>query len=409
MAGKKRVLLIIGGGIAAYKSLELIRRLREREISVRVILTAAGKNFVTPLSASSLSGDKVYEDLFSLTDEADIGHIQLSRDADLVVVAPATADLLAKAAHGLANDLASTVLLATDKKVLVAPTMNVRMWDHPATQRNISTLKADGYLFVGPNAGDMACGEFGSGRMSEPSEILLAIENALSAPAITSLSPGSLKGLKILVTSGPTREPIDPVRYLTNQSSGKQGHAIAAAAAAAGAEVVLVSGPVDIQDPTGVRVIHVETAAQMYDAVHGSLPADVFIGAAAVADWRPETLADTKIKKSAGVVASLALVENKDILASVASAGSKRPKLVIGFAAETTQVLDYGRRKLDSKGCDIIVANDVSAESGVLGGDLNTVHIIQRSGTESWPKMRKSEIASRLVDVIGSFDHGDKK
>lgn len=413
----KRILLIIGGGIAAYKALELIRRLKERGATVRAILTRAGAEFVTPLSVGSLTGEKVNTELFSLTDEAEMGHIELSRDADLLVVAPATADLMAKMANGHANDLASTALLATDKRVLLAPAMNVRMWQHPATQRNISTLKSDGVLFVGPDDGVMACGEFGPGRMAEPMEILVAIERALGEPMILPpLTPPALSrpadfyapgpsaqplaGRHVLVTSGPTHEPIDPVRYIANRASGKQGHAIAAAAAAAGARVTLVSGPVTIPDPAGVSVIHVESARQMKAAVEAALPADIAIFAAAVADWRVASEGAEKIKKTGDGPPALALVENPDILATIAALKQGRPPLVVGFAAETEKVVEHARAKLARKGCDLIVANDVSPEQGVFGGDANTVHLIGPDSIETWPKMPKSEVAVRLVAAL---------
>ena len=394
LAGK-RILLIIGGGIAAYKSLELIREIRKRGGAVRAILTKAGAEFVTPLSVSSLSGEKVFSDLFSLTDEAEMGHIELSRWADLVVVAPATADLLAKLANGLANDLASTALLATDKRVLAAPAMNVRMWTHAATTRNLATLKKDGVLFVGPDEGEMACGEFGPGRMAEPLAIADAIETALgSKPA----GKGPLSGKHVVITSGPTHEPIDPVRYIANRSSGKQGHALAAAAAAAGAKVTLISGPVAIQDPHGVKTVHVETAADMLAAVERALPADLAIFCAAVADWRVKTEAKDKIKKQKGAPPpTLALEPNPDILASIAARKKGRPALVVGFAAETQNVLTYAKGKLASKGCDVIVANDVGTGTGVMGGDENIVHLVSRRGVETWPKLPKTEVAARLI------------
>ena len=365
------VLLIIGGGIAAYKSLELIRRLKERGVTVRAILTKAAAEFITPLSVASLSGEKVYDDLFSLTDEAEMGHIQLSRSADLVVVAPATADLMAKLANGHANDLASTALLATAKPVMLAPAMNVLMWNHPATQRNLATLKADGTIFVGPGDGEMACGEFGPGRMAEPLEIVAAIENALAMP-------GPLAGVKALVTAGPTQEPLDPVRYLANRSSGKQGYAIADGLAQAGAETILVSGPVSIAPPSRVKLIKVETAREMLAACGSVLPVDVAVCAAAVADWRPEIFANGKIKKIADAPPpSVALAANPDILATL-SKGARRPTLVIGFAAETENVIAHAQDKRARKGCDWIVANDVSPATGIMGGDKNTVHLITR-------------------------------
>lgn len=398
----KTILLVVGGGIAAYKSLDLVRRLRERGARVRVVMTAAAKEFVTPLAFASLSNEKVYDDLFSPTDEQEMGHIQLSRAADLIVVAPATAHLLARAAQGLCDDLATTLLLATDTRALYAPAMNLRMWLAPATQRNLATLKQDGALFVGPAEGDMACGEYGPGRMSEPLEIAAAIETALTGETRLPLpdqGKGPLAGRHVIVTSGPTHEAIDPVRYIANRSSGKQGHAIAAAAAAAGARVTLVSGPVSLSDPKGCDVARVESARQMYAAVEGALPADVFIGAAAVADWRAEA-APQKIKKEQGAGApSFSLVENPDILASVARS-PRRPRLVVGFAAETCNVLANAREKLDRKGCDLIVANDVSEGAGIFGGDANEAHLVSPGGVESWPRMSKEAVAERLVARI---------
>ena len=389
----KSVLLIIGGGIAAYKSLELIRRLKERGVTVRAILTAAGAEFVTPLSVAALAGEKVFQDLFSLTDEAEMGHIELSRSTDLVVVAPATADLMAKLANGHANDLASTALLATDKRVLMAPAMNVRMWNHPATQRNLAALKADGTIFVGPGDGEMACGEFGPGRMAEPLEIVAAIENALALP-------GPLSGMKALVTAGPTQEPLDPVRFLANRSSGKQGYAIADTLAHAGAETVLVSGPVAIAPPPRVKLLRVETAREMLAACESVLPVDVAICAAAVADWRPEIAANNKIKKSNdGASPSVKLTQNPDILATL-SQGTRRPSLVIGFAAETENVVAYAQEKRRRKGCDWIVANDVSPTTGIMGGEKNSVHLITANTTESWPELEKAEVGRRLVARI---------
>ena len=401
----KRILLIVGGGIAAYKSLDLVRRLRERGMSVRVVLTEAGAQFVTPLSLASLSGQEIHQELFSLTAEARMGHIELSRDADLVVIAPATADLLAKAAHGHANDLASTLLLATDKRVLAAPSMNLRMWLHPATQRNVATLRGDGMLFVGPGDGAMACGEFGPGRMSEPLEIVAAVEAALAGDTVIPLpmaQPPVLAGLRVIVTSGPTHEPIDPVRYIANRSSGKQGHAIAKAAADAGASVVLVSGPVTVPDPAGVQTIHVETARQMLEAVEAALPADIFIGAAAVADWRVGAALVEKLKKGASGPPTLGLVENPDILATVAS-HARRPRLVVGFAAETEKVIDHAQAKLARKKCDLIVANDVSPATGVMGGDANTVHLVSKGGVETWPTLPKAEVAQRLIAELAAI------
>ena len=409
LAGR-RILLIIGGGIAAYKSLDLIRRLRERGAMVRAVMTAAAREFVTPLSVASLTGQKVYDDLFSLTDEAEMGHIELSREADLVVVAPGTAHLIARMAQGLADDLATTLLLATDKRTLVAPAMNLRMWLHPATQRNLALLRRDGVLFTGPNDGIMACGEFGPGRLAEPLEIVAAVEAALRDSTILELpadvaaiqpgvAPKPLAGRRVVVTSGPTHEPLDPVRYIANRSSGKQGHAIAAAAAAAGAEVVLVSGPVALPDPAGTRVVRIETAREMLAAVEAALPADLFIATAAVADWRPEAVASDKIKKRGGASAArtLALVENPDILAAVGHRAVARPALVVGFAAETAGLLRYAADKLSAKGCDLIVANDVGGAAGVMGGDRNTVHLVSRDGIVDWPTLDKAEVARRLI------------
>ncbi len=391
----RSVLLIIGGGIAAYKSLELVRQLKGKGIGVRVIMTRAAEEFVTPLTVASLSGEKVHTDLFSLTDEVEMGHIELSRSADLVVVAPATADLLAKMAQGLANDLASTALLATDKKVLAAPAMNVRMWQHPATQRNVSMLTNDGLHFVGPNDGEMACGEFGPGRMAEPAEIVAAIGILLS----TAAQP--LAGKKVLITAGPTREPIDPVRYISNHSSGKQGYAIAAAAKALGADVTLISGPVALAAPLGVSVVKVETAQDMLRATEDALPADIAIFAAAVADWRVSHAADEKLKKRPdGSVPTLSFAENPDILKTIALRKSKRPKVVVGFAAETEHVIEHAKAKLVKKGCDLIVANDVSTENGIFGGDHNRVHLVSGKGVENWPDLSKADVASRLMQCI---------
>jgi len=388
----KRILLIVGGGIAAYKALELVRRLTERGASTRVILTKGGAEFVTPLSFSVLSGDKTFTDLFDLKDEAEIGHIRLSREADLVVVAPATADLLAKMATGTAADLASTVLLATDKRVLVAPAMNVRMWQHPATRRNVATLRADGIHFVGPDEGEMACGEFGPGRMAEPDAILNAIDRLLSGK-----QKGPLTGRHVLITSGPTHEPLDPVRYIANRSSGKQGHALARAAVAAGARVTLVSGPVNLPAPEGVATIKVETAQEMLDATLDALPADIAICAAAVADWRASAEAAQKLKKNDKSDATLVLAQNPDILATVAVRGPQRPELVIGFAAETESVVDHAIKKRRAKGADWIVANDVSAATGIMGGDRTQVHLVTGAGVEDWPAMSKDEMAARLL------------
>jgi len=402
---EKRILLIIGGGIAAYKALELIRRLRERRYFVRAVLTGAAKEFVTKLSVESLTGSRVYDDLFALTDESGMGHIELSRDADLLVVAPATADLITKLAHGLAGDLASTLLLATDKKILAAPAMNVRMWLHPATQRNCKLLQEDGVSFVGPEEGEMACGEHGPGRMSEPAEILAAVEKVLlrdtriPLPEILARkeAAGVLAGRRVLVTSGPTHEPFDPVRYIANRSSGKQGHAIAAAAAAAGADVVLISGPVALADPLGVKTLHVETARDMLREVETALPADIFIGVAAVADWHVAKTAHTKIKKNPKQTPCLTLVENPDILAAVGQRSKGRPALVVGFAAESEKLIENAQVKLAAKNCDMIVANDVGEASGVLGGESNKVFILTKEDKESWPTMDKQEVARRLV------------
>ena len=388
----KRILLIVGGGIAAYKSLELTRLLRKAGIAVRPILTRAGAEFVTPLSLAALAEDKVYRELFSLTDEAAMGHIELSRSADLIVVAPATADLMAKAANGLAGDLASTTLLATDKPVLMAPAMNVRMWRHAATRRNLATLKADGVAFVGPDEGAMACGEYGPGRMAEPEAIFQAIVAALGA------SPRPLAGRRALVTAGPTAEAIDPVRVLTNRSSGKQGYAIAAALAALGAEVVLVSGPTALAAPPGVTRVDVESARDMLAACEAVLPADIAICVAAVADWRPRSVGDRKLKKAAAAPDPIALVENPDILASL-SKHARRPRLVVGFAAETHDLEANAAAKLSRKGCDWIVANDVSV-AGTLGGDDNAVAIVSAGGVERWERMAKVEVAHRLARRI---------
>lgn len=392
----KSILLIIGGGIAAYKSLELIRLLKTRGIGVRAIMTKAAEEFVTPLSVASLSGEKVHSALFNLTDEVEMGHIELSRSADLVVVVPATADLMAKMAGGLANDLASTTLLATDKKVLVAPAMNVRMWLHAATQRNITTLKNDGIHFVGPNEGDMACGEFGPGRMAEPVEILAVIEKLLSPKALP------LTGKKILITAGPTREPIDPVRYISNHSSGKQGYAIAEAARNMGANVTLVSGPVSLPKPSGMTVVNVQTAEEMLAASSGSF--DVVICAAAVADWKVAKAASHKIKKTkSGDMPSLTFVENPDILATLSKKRKSRAKLVVGFAAETEKIIEHAKAKLIKKGCDLIIANDVSESSGVFGSDKNIVHLISEAGVEDWPQLSKIEVANRLMAHIAGL------
>lgn len=396
---KKRILLVVGGGIAAYKCLELVRRARDSGFDVRCVMTEAATRFVTPLSFASLSADTVYTDLFSLTEEDDIGHIRLSREADLVVVAPATADLLAKLSAGLANDLASAVLLATNKPVLVAPAMNPAMWAHPATRRNVAQLKADGVSVIGPNRGEMAeQGEAGEGRMAEPLEILARIEAVLGSARI-----GALAGHRMIVTSGPTHEPIDPVRYLANRSSGKQGHAIAAAAATAGADVTLVSGPVSIPDPAGVHTIRVETARQMLAAVEEALPVEIAICAAAVADWRPNAEGGQKMKKDGKAAPGLNLVENLDILRTLAQHHTLRPRLVVGFAAETENVVEHAQAKLARKGCDLIVANDVSHDSGVMGGDRNRVHLVGAGVVESWDEMDKPEVATRLIGRIAEM------
>jgi phosphopantothenoylcysteine decarboxylase/phosphopantothenate--cysteine ligase len=394
----KRILLVIGGGIAAYKSLDLIRRLRERGAIVRCILTKAGHEFITPLSVGALAGERAFTELFDAQSEFDVGHIRLARDTDIVIVAPATADLIAKMAGGHAGDLASAVLLATDKPVLIAPAMNPMMWRHPATRRNVAQLVADGVSLVGPNTGEMAeSGEAGTGRMAEPLEIADAAARVLSGS-----SDRPLAGKRILITSGPTHEPIDPIRYIANRSSGKQGHAIAAAAAAAGAEVVLISGPVHVPDPHGVTPIRVTTAREMLEAVTASLPADVAIFAAAVADWGVAAPEQQKIKKTASGAPSFALTENPDILATVAKLKAGRPPLVVGFAAETEKVIDHARAKLKRKGCDWIVANDVSPASGVMGGDRNTVHLVSAQGVESWPSQSKDEVARQLVARIAT-------
>ena len=390
----KRILLIIAGGIAAYKSLELIRRLRERAAAVRTILTKGGAEFVTPLAVSALTEDKVYQDLFSLTDESEMGHIELSRAADLLVVAPATADLMAKMAMGLADDLASTALLATDKPVMIAPAMNVRMWLHPATQANLRVLESRGVLRVGPNEGDMACGEYGPGRMAEPSEILAAIE-----AHFRDRSP--LSGRRALVTSGPTHEALDPVRYLANRSSGKQGHAIAAALARLGAATTLVTGPTHEPNPPGVAVVRTESARDMLAACLAALPADVAVCAAAVSDWRPADATEQKMKKN-GKAPTLKMVENPDILATLSQAGNRRPRLVVGFAAETENVVAYAQAKRKKKGCDWMLANDVSPATGTFGGDANTIHLVSEQGVENWPTMTKPQVAARLAERIAA-------
>jgi phosphopantothenoylcysteine decarboxylase/phosphopantothenate--cysteine ligase len=393
MLAGKNILLIVSGGIAAYKSLDLIRRMRERGASVTPVMTQAASEFVTPLSVSALAGVQVYQDLFDLTAETDMGHIQLSRSADLIVVAPASADLMAKMANGLATDLASTLLLATDTPVLIAPAMNVRMWDHPATQRNLAQLIADGVHIVGPNPGDMACGEYGPGRMSEPMEIIDAIA--------AHFAPHPLEGHKVLVTSGPTHEPIDPVRYIANRSSGAQGTAIAAALRDLGADVRFVTGPADVPPPNGVHVIQVESAQDMFDAVKANLDVSCAIFAAAVADWRVENASGSKIKKQNGSLPELSLTENPDILAHVAQLGTDaRPPLVIGFAAETDDVIENATAKRARKGCDWIVANDVSPETGIMGGSENQVILVTEQGADQWPRLSKGEVAAKLAARI---------
>ena len=394
MLASKKILLIIGGGIAAYKALDLIRRLRERGATVTPVLTRAGAQFVTPLSVSALAGNKVFSDLFDLTDEAEMGHIELSRSADLIVVAPATADLMARMATGQADDLASTLLLATDTDVLLAPSMNVRMWEHPATQRNIAVLRSDGIGMVGPNSGDMACGEYGPGRMAEPLEIVAAVEEKLTA--------GPLAGKRILVTSGPTHEPIDPVRYIANRSSGAQGTAIARALRALGAQVVFVTGPADVAPPEGVEVIRVESARDMLAAVQDALPVEAAVFAAAVADWRVKSASDHKMKKTKGALPALEFEENPDILASVAQMGEGRPRLVVGFAAETDDVIYNATAKRARKGCDWILANDVSPGTGIMGGQENAVTLISADASEAWPRMGKDEVAAKLAERLAA-------
>jgi phosphopantothenoylcysteine decarboxylase/phosphopantothenate--cysteine ligase len=396
MLNGKRILLIVGGGIAAYKVLELVRRLRERGAAARCVLTAAGAQFVTQLALGALSEDKVYGELFSLTDESEMGHIQLSRDADLVVVAPATADLLAKMAGGHADDLATTALLATDKPVLVVPAMNVRMWEHAATRANLALLRSRGALVVGPGEGAMACGEYGPGRMAEPAEILEAIERVLGAGS-------ALAGRRALVTSGPTHEPIDPVRYIANRSSGKQGHAIAESLARRGAHTVLVTGPTQLPDPAGIEVVHVGSADEMLSACRAALPVDVAVCAAAVADWKVDGAAPHKIKKDGGAPPTLRLAPNPDILATLSAAGNARPRLVVGFAAETEDVVANAVAKRERKGCDWILANDVSPQSGTFGGDSNAIHLVTADGTEAWPRLSKRDVAERLAARIA--DH----
>ena len=392
----KRILLIVGGGIAAYKTPELVRQLVKEGADVKCLLSKSGSEFVTALTLASVSGNKVYQNLFDLTDETEMGHIQLSRNADLVLVAPATADLMAKMAQGFANDLASTALLATDKPVMIAPAMNVRMWLHDATQRNLETLKNDGITIINPNEGDMACGETGPGRMAEPVEIMEAVAEAL-------IPKGPLKGLKALITAGPTHEPIDPVRYIANRSSGKQGYAIAEAIAGLGAETLLVSGPVNLPDPEGVRVIRVETALEMAAACEEALPSQIAIMTAAVADWRTAESAQEKIKKNTdNTPPSLELTENPDILAGLV-AHTLRPDLIVGFAAETEQVMDHARAKFTRKGCDWLMANNVSPDTGVMGGDFNTIHFLTQTSEESWEMLSKQDVALRLADKIADY------
>ncbi|NMM44878.1 bifunctional phosphopantothenoylcysteine decarboxylase/phosphopantothenate--cysteine ligase CoaBC [Rhodospirillaceae bacterium KN72] len=402
MSGERRIVLIVSGGIAAYKSLELIRRLRERGVAVRCVLTKGGSQFVTPLSLSALTEDKVYQDIFSLTDESEMGHIQLSRQADLIVVAPASADILAKMANGHADDLATTVLLATDKPVMVAPAMNVRMWDHPATQANLTLLKQRGVAVIGPAEGPMACGEFGEGRLAEPMDIATAILDQLNSGTVPKQGP--LAGRSALVTSGPTHEPIDPVRYIANRSSGKQGHAIAMALAALGARVTLVSGPTRLPDPDGVETIHVERAEEMMQACRDSLPVDVAVFAAAVADWRVISTPAAKIKKQDGAPPpALELAENPDILKTVSGLATDRPALVVGFAAETGDAVEKAVAKRKRKGCDWIVANDVSDGTGTFGGDENAVHLITDAGADAWPRSTKQDVARMLAQRIATY------
>ncbi|MEQ9448714.1 MAG: bifunctional phosphopantothenoylcysteine decarboxylase/phosphopantothenate--cysteine ligase CoaBC [Rhodospirillaceae bacterium] len=398
MLENKRILLIVAGGIAAVKVPDLIRRLRERGATVRCILTNGGAQFVTPLTLASLSGEKCYQDLFSLTDESEMGHIRLCREADILLVAPATADIMAKMTVGLADDLATTALLATDKPVMIAPSMNVMMWTHPATQANLQTLKDREVRVVGPGAGDLACGEVGDGRMAEVADIIAALSRHFQK----SSGDGPLKGFRVVVTSGPTHEPIDPVRYIANRSSGKQGHAVAAALAELGAGVTLVSGPTTEPDPDGVKTVHVETASQMMKACNEALPAEIVVCAAAVADWQVAGQTGQKIKKG-GKAPSLALAENPDILATLAQPGPDRPGLVIGFAAETENLIENAQLKRASKNCDWIVANDVSSGKGVFSGESNTVHLITADGVESWPTLRKRAVAERLAERIAKF------
>ncbi|HEY9078714.1 bifunctional phosphopantothenoylcysteine decarboxylase/phosphopantothenate--cysteine ligase CoaBC [Magnetovibrio sp.] len=407
MLNAKRILLIVTGGIAAYKTPDLVRQLTKAGASVRCVLTKGAEQFVTPLTLASLSGDKVYTDLFSLTDEHEMGHINLSREADVVLVAPATANTLAKMAHGLADNLATTLLLATDKPVLAAPAMNVRMWEHAATRSNVELLKMRGVKMIGPDEGEMACGEWGEGRMAEPEDIVMALNAHFDAAA-------PLNGFSAIVTSGPTLEAIDPVRYIANRSSGKQGHAIAAALQRLGARVTLISGPVNLPDPVGVKTVHVESARDMQRAVDEHLPADIAVCAAAVADWRVAGEATQKLKKdpiaaAGGTAPSFDMVENPDILAGVSRPGPHRPRLVVGFAAETENVIEYARAKLAKKGCDWICANDVSPETGTFGGDDNTVHLVTRTGVEDWPNQSKTAVAAQLAGRIAEHiaSHAD--
>ncbi len=404
MVKGKRILLIVCGGIAAFKCLDLIRRLRERGATVRCILTEGGSQFVTPLSLAALSEDKVYGDIFSLTDESEMGHINLSREADLLVVAPATADMLAKMAVGIASDLATTALLATDKPVMTVPAMNVRMWEHAATRANVATLDTRGVLRVGPVEGDMACGEYGEGRMADVPDILGAIENFFATGFQAGSPARPLAGHRALVTSGPTREPIDPVRFIANHSSGKQGHAIADALARLGAETTLVTGPVALPDPPGMSVVHIETAREMLAACKSALPVDVAVCAAAVADWRVKKSATQKLKKNGGKPLPLELTENPDILRTLAQAsGNRRPKLVVGFAAETENLIENAQKKRLRKGCDWLLANDVSPDQGTFGGESNTLHLVNDDGVEAWPRMSKTAAAERLARAVA--DH----
>jgi len=406
-AASRRVLLIIAGGIAAYKSLDLIRRLRERGIAIRVVMTKAAQEFVTPMSVGAIAGEKPFTELFDPHSELDVGHIRLARDNDLIVVAPATAGIMARMANGHADDLATAVLLATDRTVLLAPAMNSRMWSNRATQRNLKTLLADGVLTVGPNAGEMAeSGEAGLGRMAEPLEIVAAIEQHFESRTSAAGKDGPLSGTRILITAGPTHEPIDPVRYIANRSSGKQGHAIARAAAAAGADVTLVTGPVNLSDPPGVKTMHAESARDMLKAVEAALPMDVGIFAAAVADWRTADAGEQKLKKDGKGPPKLTLVENPDILARISKLGTKRPKLVIGFAAETQKVVEHATAKLWRKGADWILANDVSAEGGAMGGDDNTIHLVTAKGVEHWPTQSKDAVAAMLIAHIADALNG---